>query len=119
MNANAEREVCAYELAERRREVIAQQIKDCLIGKSQAVLMSWGYPTPANLKSRADLLEVLNDQMIAYEKSDAIGPFVKSVLNHDPVYRDGLNAHLIALIQSWADASHDAMTAQELEALPC
>lgn len=119
MNAFAMREIEAHELAERRREVIAQQIKDCLIGKSEAVLMSWGRPDLPNLKSRADLLEVLNDQMIAYEKSDAIGPFVKSVLNHDPVYRDGLNSHLLALIQSWADASHDAMTSQELEALPC
>lgn len=119
MNAFAMREIDAHELAERRRAYIAEQIRDCLKGETNSVLMSWGHPTPANLKSRADLLEVLNDQMIAYEKSDAIGPFVKSVLNHDPVYRDGLNAHLLALIQSWADASHDAMTAQELEALPC
>lgn len=119
MNAIAEREVCAYELAERRREVLAQQIKDCLIGKSQAVLMSWGRPDLPNLKSRADLLEVMNDQLIAYEKSDAIGPFLKAMLTNDPVYTDGLNAHINALILSWADASHDAMTQQELEALPC
>lgn len=119
MNAIAEREVCAYELAERRREVIAQQIKDCLIGKSQAVLMSWGRPDLPNLKSRADLLEVMSDQLIAYEKSDAIGPFLKAMLTNDPVYTDGLNAHINALILSWADASHDAMTTQELEALPC
>lgn len=119
MNAIAEREVCAYELAERRREVIAQQIKDCLIGKSEAVLMSWGHPDLPNLKSRADLLEVMSDQLIAYEKSDAIGPFLKAMLTNDPVYTDGLNAHINALILSWADASHDAMTAQELEALPC
>lgn len=119
MNAIAEREVRAYELAERRREVIAQQIKDCLIGKSQAVLMSWGWPAPVNLKSRADLLEVLNDQMTVYENTDAIGPFVKSMLENDPEHTDGLNAHVHSLIQEWADASHDAMTAQELEALPC
>lgn len=119
MNAIAEREVCAYELAERRREAIAQQIKDCLIGKSQAVLMSWGRPNLPNLKSRADLLEVMSDQLIAYEKSDAIGPFLKAMLTNDPVYANGLNAHINALIISWADASHDAMTAQELEALPC
>nr|WP_321328428.1 hypothetical protein [Alcaligenes faecalis] len=119
MNAIAEREVRAYELAERRREVIAQQIKDCLIGKSQAVLMSWGRPDLPNIKSRADLLEVMSDQLIAYEKSDAIGPFLKALLTNDPVYANGLNAHINALILSWADASHDAMTAQELEALPC
>lgn len=119
MNAIAEREVRAYELAERRREVIAQQIKDCLIGKSQAVLMSWGRPDLPNLKSRADLLEVMSDQLIAYEKSDAIGPFLKAMLTNDPVYANGLNAHINALILGWADASHDAMTAQELEALPC
>lgn len=119
MNAIAEREVCAYELAERRREVIAQQIKDCLIGTTRTVLMSWGRPDLPNIKSRADLLEVMSDQLIAFEKSDAIGPFLKAMLTNDPVYTDGLNAHINALILSWADASHDAMTAQELEALPC
>ncbi len=119
MNAIAEREVYAYELAERRRAYIAEQIRNCLKGDTTSVLMSWGYPTPANLKSRADLLEVLNDQMIAYEKSDAIGPFLKAMLTNDPVYANGLNAHITALILSWADASHDAMTARELEALPC
>lgn len=119
MNAFAMREIDAHELAERRREVIAQQIKDCLIGKSQAVLMSWGRPDLPNLKSRADLLEVMSDQLISYEKSDAVGPFLKAMLANDPVYTNGLNAHINALILSWADASHDAMTEQELEALSC
>ncbi|MGG4580303.1 hypothetical protein [Alcaligenes sp. Me129] len=112
MNAIAEREVCAYELAERRREVIAQQIKDCLLGNTETVLMSWGRPDLPNIKNRGDLLEVMSDQLIAFEKSDAIGPFLKAMLTNDPVYTDDLNAHINALILSWADASHDAMTAQ-------
>lgn len=119
MNAFAMREIDAHELAERRRAYIAEQIRNCLIGKTNTVLMSWGRPDLTNLKSRADLLEVMSDQLIAYEKSDAIGPFLKAMLTNDPVYANGLNAHINALILSWADASHDAMTEQELEALPC
>lgn len=119
MNAFAMREIDAHELAERRRAYIAEQIRNCLIGNTETVLMSWGRPDLPNIKSRADLLEVMSDQLIAFEKSDAIGPFLKAMLTNDPVYTDGLNAHINALILSWADASHDAMTAQELEALPC
>lgn len=119
MNAFTEREFLACGLEERRRACIAQQIKDCLIGKTNFVLMSWGVPTPANRKTRDDLLEVMTDQLIAYEDSDAIGPFLKAMLTNDAVYTNGLNAHVNSLIQEWADASYECMTTQELEALPC
>ncbi len=119
MNAIAMREIDAYELAERRRAYIAQQIKDCLIGQIPVVRMSWGWPEPIRTKTREDLLEVLADTLTVYEQSNAIGSLLRALLTNDPAYSDGLNAYISAVIQEWADASHDAMTVEELEALPC
>ena len=119
MNAFAMREIDAHELAERRREVIAQQIKDCLIGNTQTVLMSWGWPNPITAQPRQGLLEVLNDEISKSENGHALGPFLKTVL--DPEEKDTATLRELTetIIQEWADVSYECMTAQEQEALPC
>lgn len=119
MNAIAEREVCAYELAERRREHIAQQIKDCLIGNTETVLMSWGWPNPVTEQSREGLLEVLHDEISKSENGHALGPFLKPVLAPEEKDTASLQELTQTIIQEWADVSYECMTAQELEALPC
>lgn len=119
MNAIAEREVCAHELAERRREVIAQQIKDCLIGNTGTVLMSWGWPNPVTQQTREGLLEVLHDEISKSENGHALGPFLKTVLNPEEKDTATLRELTQTIIQEWADVSYECMTVQEQEALPC
>ena len=119
MNAFAMREIDAHELAERRREVIAQQIKDCLIGKSQTVLMSWGWPNQITAQPREGLLEVLNDEISKSENGHALGPFLKTVLDPEEKETANLRELTETIIQEWADVSYECMTAQEQEALPC
>lgn len=119
MNAFAMREIDAHELAERRREVIAQQIKDCLIGNTETVLMSWGWPNPVTEQTREGLLEVLHDEISKSENGHALGPFLKPVLDPDEKDTASLRELTQTIIQEWADVSYECMTAQEQEALPC
>ncbi|WP_374697316.1 hypothetical protein LQZ44_12135 [Alcaligenes nematophilus] len=119
MNAIAEREVCAYELAERRRAYIAGLIKDCLLGNTETVLMSWGWPNTVTAHPREGLLEVLNDEISKSENGHALGPFLKTVLDPEEKDTATLRGLTETIIQEWADVSYECMTAQEQEALPC
>ncbi|KVX04005.1 hypothetical protein ASL22_08500 [Alcaligenes faecalis] len=119
MNAFAMREIDAHELAERRRAYIAGLIKDCLLGNTETVLMSWGWPNPVTAQPREGLLEVLNDEISKSENGHALGPFLKTVLDPEEKDTAALRELTKTIIQEWADVSYECMTAQEQEALPC
>ena len=96
-------------------QIIEQQIIDCLIGKTETVYMAWKYPALSNDKKRSDLLEVLNHEIIKYEDSDAVGPFLKAMFGEDPEYADGLNAYVRSIVHRWATESYESMSNKERE----
>lgn len=116
MNAIAEREVCAYELAERRREVIAQQIKDCLYGKTEFVTMAYTYPAVTQTESRADLIDCMENELIV--SANDYSSQLLAALDDDSM-RPSLRELRDSIIERWARHTHDSMTRQDLEALPC
>ena len=116
MNAIAEREVRAYELAERRRAYIAEQIRNCLYGKTEFVTMAYTYPAVTQTESRAGLIECMENELIVLVTDYSAR--LLAALDDDSL-RPALRELRDGIIERWARHTHDAMTVQELEALPC
>lgn len=117
MNAIAEREVRAHELAEHRRQVIADQIMACLHGQTEHVYMAWSLQTIPYAQCRQGLIEGIEDALIT-----RLGPdFVAQLLSALTV--EGNRPELIKtyynIIGDLADVTHNCMTEAELEALKC
>ncbi|MGZ9568210.1 hypothetical protein ACVTTK_02495 [Alcaligenes nematophilus] len=119
MNANAEREVCAHELAERRRAYIAEQIRDCLYGKTMYVNIAWSLQSIPQKVSRIGLIEEMENALLA--SSSAGFDYSAKLLAalDDESLRPTLRTERERIIEDWADTTHNCMTQQELEALPC
>lgn len=117
MNAFAMREVDAFELAERRREVIAQQIKDCIVGKTQYVNIAWSLQSIVQRKSRIGIIECLARELSEAFEEDYAQPLLNALDDAD--LREKLLDERERIIGDWADTTHNCMTNQELEALPC
>lgn len=117
MNAIAMREIDAYELAERRRAYIAEQIRNCLYGEIEFVTMAYSYPAVTQTESRAGLIECMENELIESVGFD-YSPKLLAALDDDSL-RPALRELRDHIIDRWATATHDSMTRQELEALPC
>lgn len=116
MNAFAEREYLAHELAERRRAYIAEQIRNCLYGKTEFVTMAYTYPAVTRAESRAGLIECMENELIV--SADDYSARLLAALDDDSM-RPVLRELRDGIIERWARHTHDSMTLQELEALPC
>lgn len=116
MNAIAEREYIAHELAERRRAFIAEQIRCCLYGKTEFVTLAYTYPAVTQTERRADLIECVENELIVLA-----GDYSARLLAalDDDAMRPSLRELRDSIIERWARNTHDSMTRQELESLPC
>lgn len=117
MNAIAEREVCAYELAERRRAYIAEQIRNCLYGKTLYVSMAWNLQSIIQRQHWLGLVEVMEHELLKIFENEAASPLLSAL--DDSCLREKIIAERERIIGDWADITHNCMTEQELEALPC
>lgn len=119
MNAIAEREVCAYELAERRRAYIAEQIRNCLYGKTLYVNIAWTLQSITQRVSRMGLIQEMENALLV--SSSAGFDYSAKLLAalDDESLRPTLRTERERIIGDWADTTHNCMTQQELEALPC
>ncbi|MCX5592494.1 hypothetical protein [Alcaligenes endophyticus] len=117
MNAIAEREVRAHELAERRRQAIAKQILECLNGKTESVLLSWGFNSVPWPQNRQELVEGIEDELIKKYKKCFMAKFIQAL--SDDSQRIDLQQAINQIIDELADKTHANMTLGELEALPC
>ncbi len=119
MNAIAEREVCAYELAERRRAYIAEQIRNCLYGKTLYVNIAWTLQSIPQRVSRMGLIQEMENALLV--SSSAGFDYSAKLLAalDDESLRPALRTERERIIGDWADTTHNCMTEQELEALPC
>lgn len=116
MNAIAEREYLAHELAERRRAYIAGQIRRCLYGEIEFVTLAYTYPAITHTERRADLIECMENELIVL--ADDYSARLLAALDDDSM-RPTLRELRDSVIERWACHTHDSMTRQELEALPC
>ena len=116
MNAIAEREYLAHELAERRRAYIAEQIRHCLYGKTSFVTLAYTYPAVTQTEARADLIECMENELIVL--ADDYSARLLAALDDDSM-RPSLRELRDSIIERWARHTHDSMSCQELEALPC
>ena len=117
MNAIAEREYLAHELAERRRAYIAEQIRNCLYGKTLYVNMAWTEQAIIQRESRLGLIECMEHELIESVGFDYSAKMLAALDDED--LRPKLRADRDRIIERWARHTHDGMTRQELEALPC
>ncbi len=117
MNAIAECEYIAHELAERRRAYIAEQIRSCLYGKTLYVNMAWSLQSIVQRESRLGLIECMEHKLIESTGFDYSAKLLIAL--DDESMRQGLRTERERIIENWADVTHNCMTIQELEALPC
>lgn len=119
MNAIAEREYIAHELAERRRAYIAEQIRNCLYGKTLYVDIAWHEQAVIQRESRLGLVECMEHALIKAETGGFAYSAKLLVALDDDGLRPSLRELRDSIIERWARHTHDSMTRQELEALPC
>lgn len=119
MNAFAMREIDAHELAERRRAYIAEQIRNCLYGKTLYVNIAWTLQSITQRVSRMGLIQEMENALLV--SSSAGFDYSAKLLAalDDESLRPALRTERERIICDWADTTHNCMTQQELEALPC